>query len=264
MKWEEAMDRFGSDKPDLRIPFELKLVDKAVVNSEFKVLSEPANDKDSRVIAFALPGGAALTRKKIDEYTDYVKKLGASGLIYIKVNDLNAGAEGLKSSIGKHVSEQELLDLVKLSDAKTGDIVFICCGKRVKTATAIGSLRIKAARDMNLVADGYKALWVVDFPMFEMTEEAGLTAMHHPFTAPKDVTPEQLIADPMSVYADAYDLVINGYESGGGSVRIYDENMQNAVFTVLGISKEEAREKFGFLLDALSFGAPPHAGLAFG
>ena len=264
MKWEEAMDRFGSDKPDLRIPFELKLVDNAVVNSEFKVLSEPANDKDSRVIAFALPGGAALTRKKIDEYTDYVKKLGASGLIYIKVNDLNAGAEGLKSSIGKHVSEQELLDLVKLSEAKSGDIVFICCGKRVKTATAIGSLRIKAARDMNLVADGYKALWVVDFPMFEMTEEAGLTAMHHPFTAPKDVTPEQLISDPMSVYADAYDLVINGYESGGGSVRIYDENMQNAVFTVLGISKEEAREKFGFLLDALSFGAPPHAGLAFG
>ena len=264
MKWEEAMDRFGSDKPDLRIPFELKLVDNAVVNSEFKVLSEPANDKDSRVIAFALPGGATLTRKKIDEYTDYVKKLGASGLIYIKVNDLNAGAEGLKSSIGKHVSEQELLDLVKLSEAKSGDIVFICCGKRVKTATAIGSLRIKAARDMNLVADGYKALWVVDFPMFEMTEEAGLTAMHHPFTAPKDVTPEQLISDPMSVYADAYDLVINGYESGGGSVRIYDENMQNAVFTVLGISKEEAREKFGFLLDALSFGAPPHAGLAFG
>ena len=128
----------------------------------------------------------------------------------------------------------------------------------------MGALRLKAARDAKLVNPGYKALWVVDFPMFEMTEEAGLTAMHHPFTAPKNVTPEQLIADPMSVYADAYDLVINGYESGGGSVRIYDENMQNAVFTVLGISKEEAREKFGFLLDALSFGAPPHAGLAFG
>ena len=143
-------------------------------------------------------------------------------------------------------------------------MIFIGCGKRVKVATAMGSLRLQTARDANLVADGYKALWVVDFPMFEMTEEAGLTAMHHPFTAPKNVTPEQLIADPMSVYADAYDLVINGYESGGGSVRIYDENMQNAVFTVLGISKQEAREKFGFLLDALSFGAPPHAGLAFG
>ena len=265
MSWEEAMDRFGSDKPDLRIDFELKLVDECVKNSEFKVLSEPANDEKSRVIAIAVPGGAEMSRKNIDGYTDYVKKMGGSGLIYIKVNDIAKGAaEGLKSSIGKHVSEQELLDLVKASGAQNGDIVFIGCGPRVKTATAMGALRIKVARDLNLIHDGYKALWVVDFPMFEMTEEAGLTAMHHPFTAPKDVTPEQLINDPMSVYADAYDLVINGYESGGGSVRIYDENMQNAVFTVLGISKEEAREKFGFLLDALSFGAPPHAGLAFG
>lgn len=264
MSWEEAMDRFGSDKPDLRIDFELKLVDEAVKNSEFKVLSEPASDDKSRVIAFALPGGAALTRKVIDEYTDYVKKMGGQGLIYIKVNELEQGAAGLKSSISKHVTEKELLDLVSLSGAKNGDIVFIGCGPRVKTATAMGALRLKAAKDAGLVNPGFKALWVVDFPMFEMTEEAGLTAMHHPFTAPKNVTPEQLIADPMSVYADAYDLVINGYESGGGSVRIYDENMQNAVFTVLGISKEEAKQKFGFLLDALSFGAPPHAGLAFG
>ena len=264
MSWEEAMDRFGSDKPDLRIDFELKLVDEAVKNSEFKVLSEPANDPKGRVIAFALPGGAALTRRQIDDYTDYVKKMGGSGLIYIKVNELEKGAEGLKSSIGKHVTEKELLDLVALTGAKNGDIVFVGCGQRLKTACAMGSLRLKTAKDANLVGEGYKALWVVDFPMFEMTEEAGLTAMHHPFTAPKDVTPEQLINDPMSVYADAYDLVINGYESGGGSVRIYDQNMQNAVFTVLGISKEEAHEKFGFLLDALSFGAPPHAGLAFG
>lgn len=264
MSWEEAMDRFGSDKPDLRINFELKLVDEAVKNSEFKVISEPANDEKSRVIAFTLPGGAALTRKVLDEYTDYVKKMGGSGLMYIKVNEAQKGAEGLKASFAKHVTEKELTDLVSLADAKDGDIVFIGCGPRVKTATAMGALRLKSAKDANLVADGYKALWVVDFPMFEMTEEAGLTAMHHPFTAPKDVTPEQLINDPMSVYADAYDLVINGYESGGGSVRIYDEQMQNAVFTVLGISKEEAREKFGFLLDALSFGAPPHAGLAFG
>lgn len=264
MTWEDAMDRFGSDKPDLRIDFELKLVDEAVKNSEFKVLSEAACDDKSRVIAFALPGGAALTRRQIDDYTDYVKKMGGSGLLYIKVNEISKGAEGLKASFGKHVTEKELTDLVALSGAKDGDMVFIGCGPRIKTATAMGALRLKTAKDANLVADGYKALWVVDFPMFEMTEEAGLTAMHHPFTAPKDVTPEQLIADPMSVYADAYDLVINGYESGGGSVRIYDQNMQNAVFTVLGISKEEAREKFGFLLDALSFGAPPHAGLAFG
>ncbi|MGN0902827.1 MAG: aspartate--tRNA ligase [Succinivibrio sp.] len=264
MSWEEAMDRYGSDKPDLRISYELKIIDEAVKNCEFKVLSEPANDPKGRVIAFSLPGGAALSRRQIDDYTDYVKKMGGSGLIYIKVNSIAQGAEGLKSSIGKHVTEAELLSIVEASGAKDGDIVFIGCGERLKTANAMGSLRCRTAHDHNLVGDGYKALWVVDFPMFEMTEEAGLTAMHHPFTAPKDVTPQQLIDDPMSVYADAYDLVINGYESGGGSVRIYDENMQNAVFTVLGISKEEARQKFGFLLDALSFGAPPHAGLAFG
>ncbi len=264
MTWDEAMDRFGSDKPDLRIDFELKLIDDVVKNSSFSVLSEAANDKTSRVVAFALPSGASLTRKNIDAYTDYVKKLGLSGLLYVKVNSVSQGLEGIKASFAKFTNEQELNAIVNATGAKDGDMIFIGCGKRVKVATAMGSLRLQTARDANLVADGYKALWVVDFPMFEMTEEAGLTAMHHPFTAPKNVTPEQLIADPMSVYADAYDLVINGYESGGGSVRIYDENMQNAVFTVLGISKQEAREKFGFLLDALSFGAPPHAGLAFG
>ncbi len=264
MTWEDAMDRFGSDKPDLRIDFELKLIDEAVKNSEFKVLSEPANDSGSRVISFALPNGASLTRRQIDDYTDYVKKMGGSGLLYIKVNELEKGIEGMKASFAKHVTEKEVLDIVSMTGAKSGDMVFIGCGPRVKTATAMGALRLRTAKDMNLVADGYKALWVVDFPMFEMTDEAGLTAMHHPFTAPKNVTPEQMIKDPMSVYADAYDLVINGYESGGGSVRIYDRDMQNAVFTVLGISEQEAREKFGFLLDALSFGAPPHAGLAFG
>ena len=264
MTWDEAMDRFGSDKPDLRIDFELKLIDDVVKNSAFSVLSEAANDKTSRVVAFALPSGASLTRKNIDAYTDYVKKLGLSGLLYVKVNSVSQGLEGIKASFAKFTNEQELNAIVNATGAKDGDMIFIGCGKRVKVATAMGSLRLQTARDANLVADGYKALWVVDFPMFELTEEAGLTAMHHPFTAPKNVTPEQLIADPMSVYADAYDLVINGYESGGGSVRIYDENMQNAVFTVLGISKQEAREKFGFLLDALSFGAPPHAGLAFG
>lgn len=264
MKWEEAMDRYGSDKPDLRIDYELHLLDKAVENSEFAVLGEAARDPKSRVIGFALPGGAKLTRREIDGYTDYVKKLGAGGLMWIKVNDLEQGAAGLKSSFGKHVTESELLDLVKLCKAQSSDMVFIGVGPRVKTATFMGALRIKTARDHNLVNAGYKALWVVDFPMFEMTEEAGLTAMHHPFTAPSNVTPEQMIADPLSVYADAYDLVINGYESGGGSVRIHDNAMQQAVFKVLGISSEEANEKFGFLLDALSFGAPPHAGLAFG
>lgn len=264
MTWDEAMDRFGSDKPDLRIDFELHELSDVVRNYAFKVLAEPAQDEASRVVAFALPGGAKLTRREIDGYTDYVKKLGASGLIYIKVNDLDKGAEGLQSSIAKHVSPEELTAMVKAADGKTGDIVFIGCGKRVRAQTFMGALRLKTARDHGLVHAGYKALWVIDFPMFEMTEEAGLTAMHHPFTAPSRVTPEELKANPMGVYADAYDIVINGYESGGGSVRIHDGKMQSAVFEVLGISESEAREKFGFLLDALSFGAPPHAGLAFG
>ena len=264
LSWSEAMERFGSDKPDLRIDFELHGLDEIVKDSEFKVLSEAANDAESAVVAFALPGGAALSRKNIDGYTDYVKKLGASGLMYIKVNELAKGVEGLQSSVAKHVSPEHLVAMVNACQGRDGDIVFIGCGKRVKCQTFMGALRCQTARDHNLINPGFKALWVVNFPMFEMTEEAGLTAMHHPFTAPAGVTPEQLIADPMSVYADAYDMVINGYEVGGGSVRIHNDDMQKAVFTVLGISEEEAREKFGFLLDALSFGAPPHAGLAFG
>lgn len=264
LTWTEAMERFGSDKPDLRIDFELHTVCDVVRNSNFSVLSESANDKGGRVIAFALPGGAKLSRKNIDSYTDFVKKLGASGLLYIKVNDLAKGAEGLQSSFTKHVTPEELVGLVNACGGKDGDIVFIGCGKTIKCQTFMGALRLQTARDLGLVHEGFKALWVVDFPMFEMTEEAGLTAMHHPFTAPSKVTPEQLIADPMSVFADAYDMVINGYEVGGGSVRIHDPQMQQAVFTVLGITPEEARTKFGFLLDALSFGAPPHAGLAFG
>lgn len=264
LSWTEAMERFGSDKPDLRIDFELHALDNLVKDSEFKVLSEAANDDSSAVVGFALPGGAALSRKNIDAYTDYVKKLGASGLMYIKVNDLSKGLEGLQSSIAKHVTLEHLMAMINECGAKDGDVVFIGCGKKVKCQTFMGALRCQSARDHNLVNPGFKALWVVNFPMFEMTEEAGLTAMHHPFTAPANVTPEQLIADPMNVFADAYDMVINGYEVGGGSVRIHNEDMQKAVFTVLGISEQEAREKFGFLLDALSFGAPPHAGLAFG
>ena len=262
--WYEAIRRYGSDKPDLRVDYELVTVCEAVKNSAFQVLAEPANDPRGRVIAFALPGGAGLSRREIDGYTAYVKKLGASGLIYIKVNALEQGAAGLKSSIDRHVSGSELCELVRLAGAGNGDIVFIGAGERLRTAAFMGALRLKTARDRGLVRDGYRALWVTDFPMFEMTEEAGITAMHHPFTAPRNVTPEQLVSDPLSVYADAYDLVINGYETGGGSARIYDSAMQSAVFRVLGISESEAREKFGFLLDALSFGAPPHAGLAFG
>ncbi len=264
LSFHEAMERFGSDKPDLRIDFELHTVCKAVAESEFKVLQEPATDKTKKVVAFALPGGATMTRREIDGYTDFVKKLGLSGLIWIKVNNLEEGAAGLQSSISKHVSEQELLDLATMAEAKNGDIVFIGAGIKSKVAAAMGALRIKTATDKGLVADGYRALWVVNFPMFEVTDEAGLTAMHHPFTSPANVTPDELKANPLEVDADAYDLVINGYEAGGGSVRIYDREMQQAVFDVLGITPDEAKEKFGFLLDALSFGAPPHAGLAFG
>lgn len=264
LTWTEAMERFGSDKPDLRIDFELHTLDSIIKDSEFKVLADSANDDTCKVVGFALPGGAALSRKNIDAYTDYVKKLGATGLIYIKVNELEKGAEGLQSSIAKHVTPEHLVALAKACDAKNGDIVFIGCGKTVKCQTFMGALRCQTARDHNLINAGFKALWVVHFPMFEMTEEAGLTAMHHPFTSPATVTPQQLIDDPMNVFADAYDMVINGYEVGGGSVRIHNKDMQKAVFTVLGISEEEARQKFGFLLDALSFGAPPHAGLAFG
>ena len=264
LTWTEAMERFGSDKPDLRIDFELHSLDALVKDTEFKVLADPANDPTCKVVGFALPGGAKLSRKHIDGYTDFVKKLGAGGLMYIKVNELAKGAEGLQSSFAKHVTPELLVNVAQECGAKDGDIVFIGCGKTVKCQTFMGALRCQTARDHDLVGLGYKALWVIDFPMFEMTEEAGLTAMHHPFTAPSKVTPEQLIADPMSVFADAYDMVINGYEVGGGSVRIHNEDMQKAVFKVLGISDEEARMKFGFLLDALSFGAPPHAGLAFG
>lgn len=264
LTWTEAMERFGSDKPDLRIAFELHSLDAIAKDCDFKVLSEPAQDPSCRVVGFALPGGAKLSRKQIDGYTDQVKKLGAGGLMYIKVNSLAQGADGLQSSFAKHVTPEQLVALAQACEAKDGDIVFIGCGKTVKCQTFMGTLRCQTARDHDLVAPGFRALWVINFPMFEMTEEAGLTAMHHPFTAPANVTPEQLIADPMSVFADAYDMVINGYEVGGGSVRIHNEDMQKAVFKVLGISDEEARMKFGFLLDALSFGAPPHAGLAFG
>ncbi|MCR5537578.1 MAG: aspartate--tRNA ligase [Succinivibrio sp.] len=260
MTWDDAMDRFGSDKPDLRIDFELQILDEVLKESSFELLRSAAVTEGSHVYGLVVPGGAKFSRRELDGYTEFVKQHGASGLLHLS---RKSGAE-LKASFGKHVSPEELNALVEQAKVKEGDMLFICVGERVKTATAIGALRLKCAADLKLINPGYKALWVVDFPMFEVTEEAGLTAMHHPFTAPSKVTPEELIANPLSVYADAYDLVINGYESGGGSVRIYDPKMQSAVFEVLKISKEEAREKFGFLLDALSFGAPPHAGLAFG
>ena len=264
LSYDEAMLNYGSDKPDLRIDNKLITVCEAFANSNFKVLSEPATTKGQRVVALCVAGGAKCTRREIDGYTDYVKKLGASGLIYIKVNDKSKGLEGIQSSIAKHVDEAEIFKTIELTGANDGDIIFIGAGEFTKISTVMGALRLQTAKDMGLVNSGYRALWVINFPMFEVTEETGLSAMHHPFTAPANVTPEQLVQDPLSVYADAYDIVVNGYESGGGSVRIFDSNMQAAVFKVLGISEQEQRQKFGFLLDALSYGAPPHAGLAFG
>lgn len=264
LSYDEAMLNYGSDKPDLRIDNKLITVCEAFANSNFKVLSEPATTKGQRVVALCVAGGAKCTRREIDGYTDYVKKLGASGLIYIKVNDKSKGLEGIQSSIAKHVGETEIFKTIELTGANDGDIIFIGAGEFTKISTVMGALRLQTAKDMGLVNSGYRALWVINFPMFEVTEETGLSAMHHPFTAPANVTPEQLVQDPLSVYADAYDIVVNGYESGGGSVRIFDSNMQAAVFKVLGISEQEQRQKFGFLLDALSYGAPPHAGLAFG
>ncbi len=264
LTYEEAMARYGTDKPDLRIDFELHELSSALKDCEFKVLSEAANDPKSAVVSFALPGGASLSRREIDGFVDFVKKLGASGLITIKVQDLQKGASGLQSSIAKHVKESELKAIVDLSGAKSGDLVLVGCGKTLQVQTFMGALRLKAGKDLNLVSEGFKALWVVDFPMFEVNAESQVSAMHHPFTSPSKVTAEELIADPLSVHADAYDLVINGYEAGGGSLRIFDEKMQEAVFKVLGIKEDEAREKFGFLLDALSYGAPPHGGIALG
>lgn len=264
MTYDEAMMDYGSDKPDLRIPFKIVSLCPAFRESSFELLKKPSCTKGERVVGFALPGGASMSRREIDGYTDFVKKLGAGGLMYIKVNDQSKGMEGIQSSIAKHMNEKELRECIGLTGARDGDIILMGFGKFNPISAAIGALRVQAAKDRNLVGEGYRALWVVRFPMFEMTEEAGLTAMHHPFTAPHGVSPEELEKSPMEVYADAYDIVINGYEVGGGSVRIHDSSMQQAVFRTLGIGPQEQQEKFGFLIEALSYGAPPHAGLAFG
>jgi len=263
MPYAEAMQRFGSDKPDLRIPLELVDVADLLQDIEFKVFAGPAKDPKGRVAALKVPGGAELTRKIIDEYTKYVGIYGAKGLAWIKVNELEKGAEGLQSPIVKFLGDDVAMQVMERLEAKNGDIVFFGADKETVVNEALGALRIKVGHDMNLLEREWAPLWVVDFPMFEETDNGGLTALHHPFTAPS-CTPEELIAQPESKLSRAYDMVLNGTELGGGSVRIHDQDMQRAVFKVLGISDEEAEEKFGFLLNALKFGAPPHGGLAFG
>lgn len=263
MSFAEAMRRFGSDKPDLRNPLELVDVADLVKDVDFKVFSGPANDEHGRVAVICVPGGASLSRKQIDDYGKYVNIYGAKGLAWLKVNDLDAGLDGIQSPILKFLNESVVHGLLERTQAKSGDIILFGADNQTIVAEAMGALRLKLGEDFDLLSGDWKPLWVVDFPMFEAID-GQLHALHHPFTAPRDMTPDELAADPVNALSNAYDMVLNGVELGGGSVRIHDQQMQSEVFRILGISDEEAESKFGFLLDALKFGAPPHAGLAFG
>ncbi|MCG6402746.1 aspartate--tRNA ligase [Vibrio fluvialis] len=265
MPYSEAMRRFGSDKPDLRNPMELVDVADLLKEVDFKVFSGPANDEKGRVAALRVPGGAALTRKQIDEYTSFVAIYGAKGLAWLKVNDLAAGMEGIQSPVAKFLTEEIVTAIIERTGAQSGDIILFGADKANVVAEAIGALRLKVGKDLGITSDStWAPLWVVDFPMFESDDEGNVAAMHHPFTSPLNMTPEELKANPEGALSNAYDMVLNGYEVGGGSVRIHDAKMQAAVFDLLGIEAEEQQLKFGFLLDALKFGTPPHAGLAFG
>ena len=265
MTFEEAMRRYGSDKPDLRNPMELVDVADLLKEVEFKVFSGPANDAKGRVAALRVPGGAAITRKQIDEYTKFVEIYGAKGLAWMKVNERAKGLEGISSPVAKFLTAEIVEAILERTNAADGDSIFFGADSAKVVADALGALRLKLGRDLNITnGNEWAPLWVVDFPMFEEDGEGGLTAMHHPFTAPKDMTPDELKSVPETAIANAYDMVINGYEVGGGSVRIHKGEMQQTVFGILGITEQEQREKFGFLLDALKYGTPPHAGLAFG
>ncbi len=264
MDYSEAMARFGSDKPDLRIPLELVDLAEVMKDVEFKVFSGPANDPEGRIVVLKVPGGAKLSRKQIDQYTEYVGRYGAKGLAWIKVNDVAAGRDGLQSPIVKFLPDEVLTDIIEKTATQSGDILFFGAGDTNTVNESIGALRVKVGIDMEMVDAAWQPLWVVNFPMFEKNSQGDLTALHHPFTSPSVDSVESFKANPGAALSRAYDMVLNGTELGGGSERIYKMDMQNAVFDILGISKEEAQEKFGFLLTALKYGCPPHAGLAFG
>ncbi|MDQ9093808.1 aspartate--tRNA ligase [Pseudoalteromonas haloplanktis] len=265
MPYAEAMSRFGSDKPDLRNPMELIDVADLVKDVEFKVFSGPANDEKGRVAVLTVPGGAALSRKQLDDYTKFIGIYGAKGLAWMKVNDRDAGAEGVQSPIAKFLNEEVINELLARTNAQTGDIILFGADKRNTVNEAMGALRLKIGVDLEITnLDSWAPLWVVDFPMFEEDDEGTLHAVHHPFTAPKEISASELEANPAAAISDAYDMVLNGYEVGGGSVRIHNADMQEAAFRILGIEAQEQQDKFGFLLDALKYGTPPHAGLAFG
>ncbi|MCP4877152.1 MAG: aspartate--tRNA ligase [Gammaproteobacteria bacterium] len=265
MSWSEAMDRYGSDKPDLRIKLELQTISDLLTDVEFKVFSGPAKDPQGRVAALCVPGGNDLTRKEIDDYTDYVGRYGARGLAYIKCNDVSQGRDGLQSPILKFLPDEAILTILERTAAQTGDLIFFGADKASVVNESLGALRLKVAQDRGLVEEGWRFLWVVDFPMFEHDEpENRWNALHHPFTAPATDDPAELEADPGGMLSRAYDMVLNGTELGGGSVRIHSMDMQQRVFKLLGIEEQEAEDKFGFLLTALKYGCPPHGGIAFG
>jgi len=263
MTFEEAMRRYGSDKPDLRNPLELVDVADQLKEVDFKVFSGPANDPKCRIAALRVPGGASMPRKQIDDYTKFVGIYGAKGLAYIKVNERAKGVEGLQSPIVKNIPEANLNVILDRVGAVDGDIVFFGADKAKIVSEALGALRIKLGHDLELLTCKWAPMWVVDFPMFEENDDGSFTALHHPFTAPK-CTPAELEANPAGALSRAYDMVLNGTELGGGSIRIHRKEMQQSVFRLLGINEAEQEEKFGFLLDALKYGAPPHGGLAFG
>jgi aspartyl-tRNA synthetase len=266
MTYAEAMERFGVDKPDLRIPLELVEVGDLLRDVEFKVFAGPAQDPRGRVAALRVPdAGESLSRKAIDDYTAYVARYGAKGLAYVKVNDLAKGREGLQSPILKFLPESAISGILQRTGAQTGDLVFFGADKAKVVNESLGALRIKLGHDLGRVAPEWRPLWVVDFPMFEWDEkDKRFYSLHHPFTAPQIDSIDQLQQHPETILSRAYDMVLNGTEIGGGSVRIHRPELQQEVFSLLGITPVEAREKFGFLLDALEYGAPPHGGLAFG
>ena len=263
ISYAEAMMRFGSDKPDLRIPLELIDIKDLMLSVDFKVFAGPANDKNGRVAVLRVPGGAKISRKEIDDYTKYVGQFGAKGLAWVKVNKLVDGLQGLQSPILKFMPDDVIMALIARVEAKDGDILFFGADSSRVVSDALGALRVKVGQDLNFSCREWAPVWVVDFPMFEDVGNDQVAALHHPFTAPT-VTSAELKDAPLNALSRAYDMVLNGTELGGGSIRIHDQRMQQAVFEVLNISPQEQREKFGFLLDALNYGAPPHGGLAFG
>jgi aspartyl-tRNA synthetase len=265
MTYADAMDRYGSDKPDLRIPLELVDVSDLMQGVDFKVFSAPANDENGRVAALRVPGGNSLSRKEIDDYTKFVSIYGAKGLAYIKVNDLAAGREGLQSPILKFLPDDVVDAILQRTAAETGDLVFFGADKASIVNESLGALRVKIGHDLDMVEHGWRPLWVVEFPMFEWDDKTQRWyALHHPFTAPRESDLDLLSNDPGKCLSRAYDMVLNGTELGGGSIRIHKTDVQQKVFEMLGIPAEEAEEKFGFLLQALKYGCPPHGGLAFG